>query len=769
MTFIVDKFYNSIYIKKKVVIIIKELKNKYTLVSLILLSIIFIFFIFSIDSFDDRLIINEIKASYQAKTSLNQQQIEKIESITKNKKYLSSEKNFMLGYLNLFVNEDKELAYKYFEKVIEKEKEKTTIDFVTVDFVKVYSYKFLAQKYLEENNIDKALKYTEKSLYSINPKNHGEYRNLINDIVRPVLDLKEGRYVMVKFLEYVLVQNYKHPDIQAEFYAYRTLQEFYLLQGNYYASTYSSSNAIKLAEQLNKQYFKGISLINLAKIYSKLEYYEKSINLLNQVKSIEAEDADWDDKLNLHRLRALYEVMINKKDYDSALKYINEFDNYKSNLEDEVRQDIDIVQNISIANILVKNNDLTSAQMYLDKAMEIMKIDKVVYWTDKDVFYYIVSGALNQKKGNYNLAIDEYKLANKLAIERSNTSLIKLSLNKLKSIHEKLEDDIQANKYNSQLNEVYDYEKQKNYERYMSFLYLRDEMESVKQESKRNEFINTILLFVVLLIAIIVSRFNIYPLVKYKKLKRKVKKYLYNNKYEVHYQPIVNPKEDKIVGFEGLLRLRLKDKLIMPYIIIDEIEKSNMMNEVSIWILRKIIEDYDILKSNKNISNKLYISMNTSLKEIEDDEFINEIVNIITESNLEKNSICIEVTENVGLNNVKKAQNNLLKLREAGFLVAIDDFGAQYSNFSIINTLPYDIVKLDKTFINDINESNLNKDVISFCDTLFGKKDKTIVIEGVEEINQVEFIKSTQSDKFYIQGYFYSKPKELKELINLKI
>ncbi|MGL5312652.1 MAG: EAL domain-containing protein, partial [Peptostreptococcaceae bacterium] len=333
----------------------------------------------------------------------------------------------------------------------------------------------------------------------------------------------------------------------------------------------------------------------------------------------------------------------------------------------------------------------------------------------------------------------------------------------------KIGDKDNSRKYALELSEVTDYEKQSIHKDYMNYIVKKDEMRKVEDEIKVVESLNILLITAIVVGSIFAYKINIYPILKIKKLRKKVELNISNNKYLTYYQPIINPKKNEIVGFEALLRLKENDKLIMPNIIIKEIEESNMMSKVSIWILTKIIEDYKVIESTKNIGNNFYISMNISLKEVEDDNVIGEIINIVKSSELKRNAICIEITENIGATNMNKVANNIVSLRNAGILIAIDDFGVEYSNLSIIDSIEYDIVKIDKTFINNIDKSELNKSVILFCDYLLGQKGKVVVIEGVEENNQVEFIKNTKSEKFYIQGYFYSKPVGIDEVIKFEI
>ncbi|NGT52442.1 EAL domain-containing protein [Clostridium perfringens] len=234
--------------------------------------------------------------------------------------------------------------------------------------------------------------------------------------------------------------------------------------------------------------------------------------------------------------------------------------------------------------------------------------------------------------------------------------------------------------------------------------------------------------------------------------------------YFLNYQPIVDPKKEKIVGFEALLRLKIEDQVVMPNLIINEIEKADMINDVSIWILNKIISDYGELTKIRGVSGKFYVSMNISLKEIEDIDFIKKLANILKDSKLYNQKIAIEITENNKCKDDATVKNNIEYLRRSGFLVALDDFGVEYSNLSMLEKFNFDIIKLDKCFIENIENSDVNKSIIETSDYLSCTKNKTIVVEGVETINQVDFIKNTNSQKIYIQGYFYSKPLKIEDL-----
>lgn len=289
-----------------------------------------------------------------------------------------------------------------------------------------------------------------------------------------------------------------------------------------------------------------------------------------------------------------------------------------------------------------------------------------------------------------------------------------------------------------------------------------------KNDSLENK--NTLLLvtlfFILSIIIIFLIIKKMYPMAKKNRIQHAIRERMKENRYLIYYQPIVNPKSETIVGFEALLRYNHPTKgLLNPFDFLKEIEDNDMLYEVSIWILKKIIKDYKrIHKFDNMLENKFYISMNVSLKEIENKDFIDKIIKIIDKSNLENNSICLEILENVGISDLNKINDSIKKLRSSGFMIAIDDFGVEYSNLSILKKFEFDIIKLDKYFMNNIFEQSVRQEIMKFLSNISIITNKSLVAEGVENIEQRDMIKYIKNDRFYIQGYFYSKPVEIEML-----
>lgn len=281
-----------------------------------------------------------------------------------------------------------------------------------------------------------------------------------------------------------------------------------------------------------------------------------------------------------------------------------------------------------------------------------------------------------------------------------------------------------------------------------------------------------IITFILVILCLIIIYKNVYPNIRKKKIRKLIRDRMNKYKYLLYYQPIVNPKVDSIVGFEALLRLIDFDGTILsPNKFIKEIEENDMMFDVSIWALNKAIKDYKLIRQYNNMEDReFYISVNISFKEIENERFIEQIRKVLLENDMDRNTICLEIVESVGINDFSKIQKAIKELKESGFIIAIDDFGVEYSNLDILAKLDFDIIKLDKYFVDNVEKSKIRIEIMEFLSNLSVTRNKVIVAEGVEVKSQKDIIKNINHEKFYIQGYFYSSPLSIEKLkyINLK-
>lgn len=250
--------------------------------------------------------------------------------------------------------------------------------------------------------------------------------------------------------------------------------------------------------------------------------------------------------------------------------------------------------------------------------------------------------------------------------------------------------------------------------------------------------------------------------------KKRIINNLKKDNYILYYQPIVDFRYKRIRSVEALLRLRKDGKLLTPYHFMKYIEDANMMKEITLWVLTRVIKDYNIIKSYDNINEKdFYISLNVSFNEIKDKDFLKKIVKIVNDNKIIKNSICLEIVEKFGVEEIEKIQENIKFLQDNGILIAIDDFGVEYSNLDLLKKIDSNIIKLDKFFADGLNDSEISVKVIDFILDICRLSNKSIIIEGVEEKYQVDIIKTFLYEKIYIQGYYFSKPLDIKNLGSL--
>ncbi|MDH2474314.1 EAL domain-containing protein [Clostridium perfringens] len=247
--------------------------------------------------------------------------------------------------------------------------------------------------------------------------------------------------------------------------------------------------------------------------------------------------------------------------------------------------------------------------------------------------------------------------------------------------------------------------------------------------------------------------------------KKRIINNLKKDNYTLYYQPIVDFKHNRVRSVEALLRLRKDGKLLTPYHFMKGIEDANMMKEITLWVLKRVIKDYNIIRCYDNINEKdFYISLNVSFNEIKDREFLKKIVKIVNDNKIIKNSICLEIVEKFVVDEIEKIQENINFLQDNGILIAIDDFGVEYSNLDLLKKIDSNIIKIDKFFADGINDSEISLKVIDFILDICRLSDKSIIIEGVEEKEQVDIIKTFLYEKIYIQGYYFSKPLDIESL-----
>ena len=247
------------------------------------------------------------------------------------------------------------------------------------------------------------------------------------------------------------------------------------------------------------------------------------------------------------------------------------------------------------------------------------------------------------------------------------------------------------------------------------------------------------------------------------KIEQELKKAIKNNELYMVYQPQVNRLGD-IVGVEALVRWESKKLgFVPPDRLVSVAENSALIYELGDYIIKKTLSDIcDIFDKTKK---EFRVSINISPKQFLKDDFKEDLVKKIQNSNITNRCICLEITESLFISDKNRVIELLKGIKNNGINISLDDFGTGYSSLSLLKDLPIDEVKIDKSFVDDIltdeNAKNLVQSIIYITKTL----GKITLAEGVELKEQKDLLDDLGCNLF--QGYYYYKPLKKEELIEI--
>lgn len=227
-----------------------------------------------------------------------------------------------------------------------------------------------------------------------------------------------------------------------------------------------------------------------------------------------------------------------------------------------------------------------------------------------------------------------------------------------------------------------------------------------------------------------------------------------NGYIEAFLQPKFSLKTRKIIGAEALARWKNPDgSYKLPYEFIDVLEKVGYITELDYHIYETVLKRMKLWKDSGKI---LYpISINFSRIHMVNDDFVNNIISLANKYGIDKSLIEIEVTESAFASDFKTMTATLTKLRDAGFRIDIDDFGIGYSSLSMLMTAPIDTVKVDKLFIDNIANSEPEREYVKQICILISTTKKSVVFEGVETEEQAGFLSTWGFN--VAQGWLFDK------------
>ncbi|RVU34369.1 EAL domain-containing protein [Rheinheimera riviphila] len=231
----------------------------------------------------------------------------------------------------------------------------------------------------------------------------------------------------------------------------------------------------------------------------------------------------------------------------------------------------------------------------------------------------------------------------------------------------------------------------------------------------------------------------------------------------LYYQPKIDIRTEKIIGYETLLRwLRPDNTMVPPLRFIPVAESTGLIVQIGEWI---IWEACRFLTRQHARGHMITVSINLSARQFTDQDLPALVERIVKRTGASPAHLIFEITESMLMGDIDAAIVQLNELKRLGLALSIDDFGTGYSSLSYLKRFPVDELKIDRSFVKDIPEDKNDMDITAAIIAMAQKMDLRVVAEGVETIEQVEFLKNNAC--YLVQGYYYSMPLAEQELARL--
>ncbi|WP_350604136.1 EAL domain-containing protein [Pseudoalteromonas sp. SMN1298-MNA-CIBAN-0114] len=237
-------------------------------------------------------------------------------------------------------------------------------------------------------------------------------------------------------------------------------------------------------------------------------------------------------------------------------------------------------------------------------------------------------------------------------------------------------------------------------------------------------------------------------------LSRRLASAIEENSLRLVFQPIIDSKTSKVTSFESLLRWQLDGENIFPDEFIIIAEQYGLITQMGLWVINQACIQ---AKKFNHLPEKIAVSVNVSVIQLQDPDFVTKVLKIVKNHQVEPKDLHIEITESVFAEDKLTFLTAVKALQKQGFCISIDDFGTGYSSLSSMLDIGVDIVKIDRSFIQNMDKRGLS--IIHAIVQMASSLDFTVVAEGVETIEQANTL--TNIGVSHLQGYYFSKPIEV--------
>ncbi len=225
----------------------------------------------------------------------------------------------------------------------------------------------------------------------------------------------------------------------------------------------------------------------------------------------------------------------------------------------------------------------------------------------------------------------------------------------------------------------------------------------------------------------------------------------------MYYQPLVNIQDGSLLGFEALLRWNHREfGNIPPNKFIPIAEESGLIIPITVWILQETANQLAKWQKISPTYNDLIVSVNISGKHLSNDDLIDDVENALASSKISPSCLKLEITESAAMENAEFTISVLNRLKHLGVQLSIDDFGTGYSSLSYLHRLPFDTLKIDRSFVYSVGESGENSEILQTIISLAKSLKKKVIAEGIETESQLSLLQNLGCD--YGQGYLLARP-----------
>jgi diguanylate cyclase (GGDEF)-like protein/PAS domain S-box-containing protein len=221
------------------------------------------------------------------------------------------------------------------------------------------------------------------------------------------------------------------------------------------------------------------------------------------------------------------------------------------------------------------------------------------------------------------------------------------------------------------------------------------------------------------------------------------------------YQPVVDLPSKNVVGFEALLRWQRGEKVVAPLDFIPLAEETGLIVPIGAWVLDEACRQLNLWMKELR-RNDLYVTVNLSSRQLAQSDLVPMIQKVLTNYALPYHALHLEITESVIIENQYAAVTTLEALKAMGVRILMDDFGTGYSSLNYLTNLPIDRLKLDRSFISQIEHDPKIFEIVRTILTLAKNVDMNVIAEGIETVSQAELLTMLQCD--FGQGYLFAKP-----------